>query len=170
MEGEGYQELEDRRRLLRLLYDELRAARDRGEPHLLLWVSEIAGAAGLSRGDLPKQNSIGEELGMSGADTVDLFGRIRDRYLIGRLRNPNPAVGLFRVRLEDLSDEGMKTIGVLPRDQLINAFQEVIEAAQDPETPGTEQQKRAAIDWANTGIALARKIAWLADKMKEGLL
>ena len=58
----------------------------------------------------------------------------------------------------------------MPQEQLVNAFREVIETAEDPETPGTEEQKRDAIDWANTnsGINLFRNLAWLADKLKDG--
>ena len=59
-------------------------------------------------------------------------------------------------------------IDLLPQEQLVNAFREVIEMAEDPETPGTEGQKRDAIDWANSGINLFRNLAWLADKLKDG--
>lgn len=50
-------------------------------------------------------------------------------------------------------------IDLLPQEQLVNAFREVIETAEDPETPGTEEQKRDAIDWANNGINLLRYLA-----------
>jgi hypothetical protein len=110
-------------------------------------------------------NSLGEELGMSGAHTVALFERIRDRYLIGRLHNPKPILPVYNAELRNLSDEGKQMIGLLPQDQLINALREVIETAKDPETPGTEKQKDDTIDWANKGISLARNIEWLADKL-----
>jgi hypothetical protein len=56
----------------------------------------------------------------------------------------------------------------LPQEQLVNAFREVIETAEEPETPGTKEQKRDAIDWANNGVNLLRYLAWLADKLKDG--
>jgi hypothetical protein len=59
-------------------------------------------------------------------------------------------------------------IDLLPQEQLVNAFREVIETAEDPETLGTEEQKRDAIDWANNRINLLRYLAWLADKLKDG--
>jgi hypothetical protein len=43
----------------------------------------------------------------------------------------------------------------------------VIETAEDPASPGDEQDKLKTIEWANTGISLVRNIAWVADKIKD---
>ncbi len=143
MENRRYKELEDRQRMLQLLHDKLEEAREKGEISLglVLYESEEQSGVGLS-GHSP--NSIGDELVMSGPHAVALFKRLRDRYLVGRLHNPKPIIPFYIAQLDDLSDEGLRLIDVLPQEQLINAFREAIETAQDPDTPGTEEQKEVS--------------------------
>ena len=168
MEQERYQELEDRRRMLQLLHDKLQAARDEGESCLELYVIEGPGETGFGEHGAGNHNAIGEALDISGARAVALFKRLRDRYLKGRgLHNPNPMVPLFVVQLEDLTDDGWRMIELLPQEQLISAFRNAITAAEDPETPGTPEEKRAVIEWLNGGIGLVRNVAWLADKLND---
>lgn len=170
MEAERYQELEDRERMLQLLYDKLGEARGRGSAALELMVYEAEGEAGLSKLGRREVNTIGDQLGISEPDAVGLFKRLQPRHLIGGFHNPKPKIPYYKVRIDNLSDDGMATIGKLPaQDQLINAFREVIEIAEDPETPGTPKQKRETIEWANTGISLVRNIMWIADKLKDNL-
>jgi hypothetical protein len=168
MEGERYQELEDRRRMLKLFRDKLEEARDEGTHGLDLQVCEQGDDIGIIHTGIDRPvilNSVGKELGMSGAHTVALFERIRDRFLIGRLHNQKPILPIYNAELRNLSDEGKMMLNLLPQDQLIAALREVIETAKDPETPGSSEDKRDAVAWANDGITLAQKIAWLADKL-----
>jgi hypothetical protein len=94
VEAERYQELEDHQRMIQLLHDKLKAAREKGETELELQVCEQGDSVGI-REHGSSVNSIGEELGMSGASTVALFERIRDRYLIGHLHNPKPILPIY---------------------------------------------------------------------------
>ncbi len=166
MEREKYQELEDRRRMLQLLYDKLEEARSKGETSLELYVYQLSPQSGIAEHG-PATNSIGEELNMSGPHAVALFKRLRDRHLIGRLHSSKPMIPFFVAQLEDLSDEGMRMIDLLPQEQLFELFREVIAVAEDPETPGTPEQKRAVIEWLNSGIGLTRNVTWLADKLTD---
>ena len=153
--------------MIQLLHDKQKAAREKGETELELQVCELGDSVGI-RVHGSSVNSTGEELVMSGASTVALFERIRDRCLIGQPHNPKPILPIYNASLRNLSDDGKRMIDLLPQEQLVNAFREVIETAEDPETPGTEEQKRDAIGWANSGINLLRNLAWLADKLKDG--
>lgn len=57
---------------------------------------------------------------------------------------------------------------ILPQEQLISAFRDAIAVAEDPDTPGTPEQKRAVIEWLNGGINhLTRNVTWLADKLTD---
>jgi hypothetical protein len=60
MGAERYQELEDRQRMLQLLYDKLEQAHRRGSAALELMIYEAEGKTGLSERGRPEANSIGE--------------------------------------------------------------------------------------------------------------
>jgi hypothetical protein len=168
MEAGRYRELEDRQRMLQLLYDKLEAARNAGSAALELQVYELEGQTGLGEYGAPEINGIGETLGMSGPHAVGLFKRLQPKHLAGRFHNTQPNIPMYTVQVDNLSDDGMMMIGELPaREQLINALREVIETAEDPASPGDEQDKLKTIEWANTGISLVRNIAWVADKIKD---
>ena len=80
--------------MIQLLHDKLKAAREKGETELELQGCEQGDSVGI-REHGSSVNSIGEELGMSGASTVALFETIRDRYLIGQPHNPKPILPIY---------------------------------------------------------------------------
>ena len=166
MEGPRYKEVEDRKRMLKFFEEELVEARRSGRTSLELMIYE-GPQVGIGYLGSRAYNGFGEKLGLSGADAVALFERIRDRYLKGDLHNPNANIPMYRVFVRNLSDEGLQVLDLLPQDQLIAALRGVIEAAQDPDAPGTEEEKRDAIQWANDGLTLAQKAEWVAYKVAE---
>jgi len=164
-----YQELDDRQQMLRLLRDKIWEARNAGESGLDLKISEGGAQVGIGYRGSPGYNDVGDELGMSGPDKVALFERIRDRYLIGRLHNPKPMIPFYLAELRNSSDDGLKMLDLLPQEQLIVALREVKAAAEAPDTPGDERDKREVVEWANKGITLAKNLERIADKVKDVL-
>ncbi len=138
-----------------------------GDSGLTLMVSESGPEAGIAYGGSTNPNEFGEELGLSGTETVALIERIRDRYLKGRLDNRHPTMPIYSVEVRNISDEGLQMLNLLPPDQMIAALLGVIAAAQDPDTPGDEQEKRAVVKWANDTIALLQRAEWVAYKVME---
>ncbi len=78
-------------------------------------------------------------------------------------------IPFYLAESRNLSDDGLKMLDLLPQEQLIVALREVKAAAEAPDTPGDERDKREVFDWANKGINLAKNLEWIADKVKDVL-
>jgi hypothetical protein len=144
----SYPELDNRRHIIRAIYERLDQAYDRGESVLILQPEEVP--------------ELGAELGFVPAKTYAKVKELIDEgYLRARLA-PGHIGGLrySLLTVESLTDRGKLEIGAIPdpRQRLIQGFEGAIrEIEADPTFD--EQEKRKLMDWGRETIAFVRGLS-----------
>ena len=162
-----YPELDKTRRILELLYKELRATHERGDVEAQIAFHRRGPSAGLffHRTRTP----ISKALDMSGAEAAALLRRLDEQgYIRLDWGTTGSSTNFSFVPLTSIYDKALILIGEWPNaeESLVHALQAASEGIENSlNIP--DQQRRSLLEWFSNGVTLVKSVDGLAELIQR---